>query len=82
MEPRRGARQKLKPRSIVNYTTSRWPAIHAYAECALCMDCFGDLMRDTLRPVLGRDICGRPITQIENGERAVCLAVYGTEHAH
>jgi vacuolar iron transporter family protein len=31
MEPRSGARQKLKPRRIVNYTTSRWPAIHAYA---------------------------------------------------
>jgi hypothetical protein len=30
MEPRRGARQKLKPRRIVNDTTSRWPAIHAY----------------------------------------------------
>jgi hypothetical protein len=32
MEPRRGARQKLKPRRIVNDTTSRWPAIHAYGE--------------------------------------------------
>jgi hypothetical protein len=52
------------------------------AECALCTDCFGDLMRDTLRPVLGRDICGRPIMQTENGERAVCLALYGTEHEH
>jgi hypothetical protein len=30
MEPRSGARRKLKPRCIVNYTTSRWPAIHAY----------------------------------------------------
>ena len=30
MEPRSGARQKLKPRRIVNYTTSRWPAAHAY----------------------------------------------------
>jgi hypothetical protein len=30
MEPRRGARQKLKPRRIVNDTTSRWRAIHAY----------------------------------------------------
>jgi hypothetical protein len=32
MEPRRGARQKLKPRRIVNDTTSRWPAIHAYSQ--------------------------------------------------
>jgi hypothetical protein len=30
MEPRSGARRKLKPRRIVNYITSRWPAIDAY----------------------------------------------------
>jgi hypothetical protein len=30
MEPRSGTRRKLTPRCIVNYATSRWPAIHAY----------------------------------------------------
>jgi hypothetical protein len=52
------------------------------AECALCVDCYGELIRERLRSVLGRDVCGRPLMQRENGEWSVCLATYGTEHAH
>jgi hypothetical protein len=36
MEPRSGARRKLKPRRIVNYITSRWPAIDAYSSGWIC----------------------------------------------
>ena len=32
MEPRSGTRRKIKPRCIVNYSTSRRPASDAYAQ--------------------------------------------------
>src|SRR5260370_3688712 len=34
MDPRRGTRRKIKPRCIVNYSTSRRPAIDAYQQAS------------------------------------------------
>jgi hypothetical protein len=52
MEPRRGARQKLKPRRIVNDTTSRWPAIHAYCVAN------AQARHDVIQKLSGWDVLG------------------------
>jgi hypothetical protein len=57
MEPRSGTHRKIKPRCIVNYSTSRRPAIDAYPETKIILfTLYTDYIPKSLIAVAGIDL--------------------------
>jgi hypothetical protein len=50
-------------------------------EVGLCDDCLEVAAREALAPLLGKRCCTL-VKQQANGEMAICIAQYGTEHCH